>query len=157
MDNLVATRTTRIISYIIDSILLAFIILPVTYFYFNINNIDLVTANVNETEHMFIWQYPIKLMMLEFISLIIVALYFALLPLFLDGQTFGRKIMNIKLVNEDGTPISAKNIIVREILLLTIINSLTGGLFFFIGSLFILRDSKITLYDTLSKTKMIDV
>lgn len=155
MNNLEATRTSRIVSYLIDTFILVLLLLPIIYFYTDIAGIN--PEETNKMDYFFIWQYPLELLYLELISLLVVFSYFAFLPIIMEGQTIGRKAMNIAIVSEDGSPVNMKNMFIREFVLLTLINSLTGGLLFFIGSLFILRENKRALYDEWSKTKLVQV
>ena len=51
------------------------------------------------------------------IEIVVTILYFTLFPLLFDGQTIGKKIMKIRIVNDDNTCVSIINLIKRALLI----------------------------------------
>lgn len=93
-----------------------------------------------------------------FISTLLICAYFTLLPFLLDGQTIGKKIFRIKVVNERGEKASLKRLFIREIFGKFLLNFVS----FFFGHLisFILLESrkdKKSIADILAATIVVDV
>lgn len=93
-----------------------------------------------------------------FISTLLVCSYFTLLPFLLDGQTIGKKIFRIKVVNERGEKASLKRLFIREIFGKFLLNFVS----FFFGHLISLillenRKDKKSIADILAATIVIDV
>ena len=93
-----------------------------------------------------------------FISTLLVCAYFTLVPFLFDGQTLGKKIFRIKVVNERGEKASLKRLFIREIFGKFLLNFVS----FFFGHLisFVLlqsRNDKKSIADILAATIVIDV
>ena len=93
-----------------------------------------------------------------FISTLLICAYFTLLPFLLDGQTIGKKIFRIKVVNERGEKASLKRLFIREIFGKYLLNFVS----FFFGHLISLvllenRKDKKSIADILAATVVIDV
>ena len=93
-----------------------------------------------------------------FISTLLVCAYFTLLPFLLDGQTLGKKLFRIKVVNERGEKASLKRLFIREIFGKFLLNFVS----FFFGHLisFVLlqsRKDKKSIADILAATIVVDV
>ena len=93
-----------------------------------------------------------------FISTLLICAYFTLLPFLLDGQTLGKKLFRIKVVNEKGEKASLKRLFIREIFGKYLLNFVS----FFFGHLisFILlenRKDRKSIADILAATIVIDV
>lgn len=93
-----------------------------------------------------------------FISTLLICAYFTLLPFLLDGQTLGKKIFKIKVVNERGEKASLKRLFIREIFGKYLLNFVS----FFFGHLISLlllqsRKDKKSIADILAATIVVDV
>ena len=93
-----------------------------------------------------------------FISTLLVCAYFTLVPFLFNGQTLGKKIFRIKVVNERGEKASLKRLFIREIFGKFLLNFVS----FFFGHLisFILlesRNDKKSIADILAATIVVDV
>ena len=93
-----------------------------------------------------------------FISTLLVCAYFTLLPFLLNGQTLGKRMFRIKVVNERGEKASLKRLFIREIFGKFLLNFVS----FFFGHLipFILlqsRKDKKSIADILAATIVVDV
>lgn len=93
-----------------------------------------------------------------FISTLLVCAYFTLVPFLFNGQTLGKKIFRIKVVNEKGEKASLKRLFIREIFGKFLLNFVS----FFFGHLisFILlesRNDKKSIADILAATIVVDV
>lgn len=105
--------------------------------------------------------------------------YFGIFTYFNKGQTLGKKLMKIKVVNKDDTRVSFKNLFIREIILFglyadilnllllnlsnhniylisnIIISSLASDITLIAYILAIFKKDKLGLHDILSKTKVV--
>lgn len=92
-----------------------------------------------------------SLVILAYIGVTIVPMFFS------NGQTFGKKIQQIKVVNLDGTDAHIFKLILRE-LFKTVLSILTAGIYSIIA-FFFLTEKKVsrTIHDYIFKTKMIDL
>lgn len=109
------------------------------------------------------------------IMLVIAVLYFVILPVIWEKQTVGRMLTKIKVVKETTEPATIKDLLVREMfgqeLLPALIGLLAGlgsigiilntvcsfvvGIILFIGFFTMLGEKKTTLYDRISKTRVV--
>ena len=92
-----------------------------------------------------------------FISTLLVCAYFTLVPFLFNGQTLGKKIFKIKVVNERGERASLKRLFIREIFGKFLLNFVS----FFFGHLisFVLlqsRNDKKSIADILAATIVVD-
>lgn len=93
-----------------------------------------------------------------FISTLLVCAYFTLLPFLLNGQTLGKKVFKIRVVNEQGEKASLKRLFIREIFGKFLLNFVS----FFFGHLISLlllqsRKDKKSIADILAATIVVDV
>lgn len=68
------------------------------------------------------------------ISLLITILYFIVFQFYNKGQTIGKKLMKIKVVNNNGDKLSINNIVLRTLIINSIIFEMLTLLFAFIGN-----------------------
>lgn len=126
------------------------------------------------------YDYNKSILLTTIIKIVITIAYFIGLQYYLKGQTLGKKVLKIKVVENDKEP-SLKAIILRTIIIDSILTSIIGVLllyltnknnyymaylfvsmielmFTFTSSLFILyRKDKIGLHDMMANTKVIEV
>lgn len=93
-----------------------------------------------------------------FISSLLICAYFTLLPFLLNGQTLGKKIFRIRVVNEKGEKASLKRLFIREIFGKFLLNFVS----FFFGHLisYLLlksRTDRKSIADILAATVVVDV
>ena len=93
-----------------------------------------------------------------FISTLLICAYFTLIPFLFNGQTLGKKIFKIKVVNEKGEKASLKRLFIREVFGKYLLNFVS----FFFGHIisFVLmqsRKDKKSIADILAATIVIDV
>lgn len=67
------------------------------------------------------------------LNLVLIISYFMILPLFLNGQTLGKKLMKIRIVDETGGKVKISSMFIRTL----IINALAYNILTFIFILFI--------------------
>lgn len=81
---------------------------------------------------------------------------FYVLPYFFsNGQSFGKRIQKIKIVDVSGNPAPLWRILLREVFKISM-SIFTFGVYMII-SFFVLSDQSRTIHDYLFKTKMIDL
>jgi uncharacterized RDD family membrane protein YckC len=93
-----------------------------------------------------------------FISTVLICAYYTLLPFLFDGQTLGKKLFRIKVVNEKGEKASLKRLFIREIFGKLFLNFTT----LFLGNivsliLIINRKDRKSIADILAATIVVDV
>ena len=88
----------------------------------------------------------------------VVLSYYAIVPLFLKGQTIGKKVFKLKLVTADENEIDYKVMFFREAVCRILIRNLSLGVSDIISCIImIIRDDNKTLADVFAKTKVIDL
>lgn len=139
----------RVLAFFIDAILVAFVAASIAYPFVDLDSIDklnkemntimesYVNNEINEktylTEYASIsYQLARKNGTLNFITLFIEILYFVVFQLYNKGQTFGKKLLNIKVVSFDEQELSMNQLIYRSL----IINSILHGFILFAFTIF---------------------
>lgn len=103
------------------------------------------------------------MMVAKFVRVIIVyafilLVYYILIPMFLKGQTIGKMVFRLKLVNEDSSEVDYKVLFFREAICRILIRNLSFGISSIVSCLvMIIRDDNKTLSDIFAKTKVIDI
>lgn len=155
MEMKLATRTQRLLVYLIDyflpGIIVSSIILPLFY---KMINFDTTIANTSlaalkvELEYYlsnssydtsaifhhlteYLKYFYVDLAFTILFTTIILILYLIVLPKFWNKQTLGRMLIKVKVVKKNGDDLSLKDIILREgvgvILMYVILNNVLGG------------------------------
>ena len=169
----------RFISYMIDWYIggiLTSLPIILTYTAMNNGNIGIIEQNIN------IFEYPLNII-IGLASFMVAALYYVYVPMFINnGQTLGKKIMKLRIVNNDYTQASKKQLFIRQfviILLLEgslytssnmlhqVINEVTGAnivsiyntigivITVFSALLVIMFKSRIALHDIIINTRVV--
>ena len=91
------------------------------------------------------------------LALVFVILYHIVLPVYLNGQSLGKKYFNIMVVKNNGSPIDFKTMFIRELVRVFVL--LTSFGLSLIVDLITLSTSRgrVSFYDTLSSTSVVDV
>lgn len=73
------------------------------------------------------------------------------------GQTVGKKLLGIRIVRTDGSPVGARHVLLRRYLPLAVVSQipLVGMLLAMVDSLFIFRASRKCLHDDIADTIVI--
>lgn len=88
----------------------------------------------------------------------IVLLYYMVVPIYIKGQTFSKKFLKIKVVNDDGSDVDYKVLFFREAICRILLRSVSFGLSDLISCIImIIRDDNKNLSDVFAKTKVIDL
>ena len=139
----------RVCAFIIDAILVAFVASFIAYPFADLKSIDkldkemtnimesYVNDEINEKTYLtecasISYQLARKNGTLNFITLFIEILYFVVFQLYNKGQTFGKKLLNIKVVSFDEQELSMNQLIYRSL----IINSILYGFILFAFTIF---------------------
>lgn len=84
--------------------------------------------------------------------------YYMLVPTFFKGQTIGKKIFKIKVVDENDKDVDYKVLFFREAICRILVRTISLGISSFISFIImIVRDDRKSLADVFSKTKVIDI
>lgn len=144
-----AGRGTRLGAQIIDGLISAVVLIPLSYFsgYFT-----RIQEAAMQGKTLFgeaaLW------------GLMGLVVYIGIHWTFLqNGQTIGKKALNIRIVKKDGSPIPATAIIMRRLLPVQAVSMIPyfGGFAVFIDALLIFRKGHNTLHDDIAGTKVVKV
>lgn len=84
--------------------------------------------------------------------------YYMLVPMFFKGQTIGKKIFKIKVVDENDKDVDYKVLFFREAICRILVRTISLGISSFVSFIImIVRDDRKSLADVFSKTKVIDI
>ena len=84
--------------------------------------------------------------------------YYMVVPIFLKGQTIGKWLFKIKVVDEKGEDVDYKILFFREAICRILVRTISVGLSSVVSYLIMfIRDDKKSLADVFAKTKVIDV
>ena len=113
------------------------------------------------------------------ITFVINVLYFVVLVFYLGGHTLGKKLLNIRVVKENGSPVTINTLLIRGIIIYSLYSTVINLLFVFIlnnesffklhsilsgisfiilfisGIMVIFNNDKRGLHDLISKTKVV--
>lgn len=100
----------------------------------------------------------IKLLRTGMLYALFLLSYYMLIPIFLKGQTVGKWLFKIKIVNENGSDVDYKVLFFREGICRILVRTLSLGMSSIV-SFFIMvaREDKKSLADVFAKTKVIDI
>lgn len=84
--------------------------------------------------------------------------YYMLIPMFLKGQTIGKWLFKLKVVDEEGKDVDYKILFYREAICRILVRTISLGLSSIVSFfVMVLRDDKKSLADVFAKTKVIDI
>ena len=66
------------------------------------------------------------------VNFVVIVLYFIVLAFYLKGQTLGKKLLNIRVVNNDNKPVTVNALVVRGIILYSLYTTIVDLIFVFI-------------------------
>lgn len=187
----------RLAAYTIDTFIISIIISIVTFSfsYDKLNKIennmikvsDSYTEGKIDTEEYlskykdYMYDYQNSSKIISGITIVLYIGYFIVFQYLNKGQTIGKKIMKIKIVNKDKKELSLKSIIIRSLLITEIIPMIFGVLllpllskgiysfvylllaalleiFMIITAMFIIyRQDHLSLHDMIAKTNVVDI
>jgi|GEM_PF-4160460 len=152
-------------SYFLDSIIFSIFQIPfVGLFYGQVGNFmemsmdyerGLISADVFWGEYFRFIMFTFAFTLVA--GLVIMTLYYCVLPLFWKGRTVGRHIAGVYLRNQDGSKLSFMKLVVREIVFKMFWWTFTFGIGAFVDFIMVwLRDDKLTIRDIITKTEIIE-
>ena len=108
----------RFISYMMDWYIggmLTSLPIILTYTAMNSSNIGTIEQNIN------IFEYPLNII-IGLASFMVAALYYVYVPMFINnGQTLGKKIMKLRIVSNDYSEASKKQIFIRQFVIILLL------------------------------------
>lgn len=108
----------RFISYMIDWYIggiLTSLPLILTYTAMNSGNIGIIKQNIN------IFKYPLNII-IGILSFMVAIFYYVYVPMFIsNGQTLGKKIMKLRIVSNDYTQVSKRQIFIRQFVIILLL------------------------------------
>ncbi len=133
----------RIFAYLIDVIIIAFVgvligyIVPVSDKYEESSDelmeviSDYTDKKIEEDEYInkvndISYTLNKESVPLSIISVVLYTIYFVVIPYYNNGQTFGKKIMKLKIVSNKGKKLSMNNYLIRALIVDSILSSIIG-------------------------------
>ena len=108
----------RFISYMLDWYIggmLTSLPLVITYTMINSGNTTIIEQNIN------IFEYPLNII-IGLLSFMVAAFYYVFVPMYIyNGQTLGKKIMKLRIVNNDYTTVTRKQIFIRQFVIILLL------------------------------------
>ena len=140
-----ASRWARLGASIIDSIIMMFVVLPVMYFTGGFDGM------MEGREPGFVYMFGMGI--LSLVAYLVINYRF----LVANGQTIGKKVLEIKIVDLNGNvPVFQPQLLIRyAVYLLPGQIPFVGQLFSFINVLFIFTKEKRCIHDLVAKTKVV--
>lgn len=149
-----ASGGKRLVAYIIDVIIISLISLAFTRIASNIfPDSILIRGKINIGIF-----YSVSYITL-IVNIIVFIIYYCVIPLFWEKQTFGRYLLNIKVIKESSDKMEFGDFLLRDFLGFHIIVGFLTGLCFLgiiINAVLVLGKDQTTIQDKLAKTVMID-
>lgn len=100
----------------------------------------------------------IELIQVGIVIQIILTFYYVIIPFRNNGQTFGKRMMKIKVIAEDGEAANFSALYLRQVVGDQLLNALTLGASLIINTIVILyRKDNRSMFDMLAKTKVVYV
>lgn len=139
-----ATIVDKVVLFFVLSIMFLGIWPKVVYYY--VNDIAFTAGLITG--------FIFSIMLYTFILLS----YYVILPMFLKGQTIGKKLFNIKIVKDDENELTYSELFLREGVCRVFIRTLSFGLSFIVSFIIMcIRKDKKGIADIFAKTKVIDI
>lgn len=118
-----ANQSKRFIAYIIDWFVGALVImLPISLYYLAMTNDVENVSNVNISTIYSSFGSEATIAV-GLISIFAGLIYYVLIPFWNNGQTVGKKIFELKIVNQDESEIDFKTLVVRQVLILILLET----------------------------------
>ena len=84
--------------------------------------------------------------------------YYMLVPIFLKGQTVGKWLFKLKVVDDNGNEVDYKILFYREALCRILVRTISLGLSSVVSFfIMIIREDRKSLADVFAKTKVVDI
>ena len=91
------------------------------------------------------------------LALVFIILYHIVLPVYLNGQSLGKKYFNIMIVKNNGSPVDFRTMFIRELVRVFVLLT-SFGLSIFVDLITLSTSrGRVSFYDTLSSTSVVDV
>lgn len=67
-----------------------------------------------------LFEYPVNIIV-ALLCFIVIFFYYVFIPYKYDGQTLGKKLMKLKIVNEDYSALSKKTLVIRQVVMMMLV------------------------------------
>ena len=143
----------RIMATLLDLLIISSVFVIIA-----ISKLPFIISMFTTGEHVVTTKFIIDVFRWGILISILILVYYVVTPLFLEGQTFGKKVFKLKIVKEDGTKLDYRTLFYREGVGRIFINFASLGITNIVSIvIMLLRDDKKGLADVLAKTKVIDL
>ncbi|WP_261817278.1 RDD family protein [Vibrio gallicus] len=145
---LLASRRSRFSAWLIDTLIILLFTVPLMYF---MDGFDGLAQDPQVPP-----SFEYEIIMFVFTFSCYCAINWKLLKA--SGQTVGKKLLKIKVVNTDGSPISVQQLIFKRYLFMTVLYyiPIIGALLGTANFLMIFGKQKLALHDRVAKTKVMN-
>ncbi len=100
----------------------------------------------------------IKVLRVGIVYALFLLFYYILIPMFFKGQTIGKKVFKIKVVDEEDKDVDYKVLFFREAICRILVRTVSLGISSFVSFIImVVREDRKSLADVFSKTKVIDI
>lgn len=123
-----------------------------------IGKLPIIISIFSNTDHVVSTKFIVDIFRYGIIFAVIMLIYYIVLPLLFNGQTFGKKVFKLRVVRENGEELDYKTMFYREGIGRILVNIASLGVSVVVSTIImILREDKKDLADIMAKTKVIDL
>ena len=143
----------RVMAALLDlGIVMAFIIL------IGITKLPFIISMFTTGEHTVTGKFIVDVFRWGIMYSVLLLIYYVVTPLFLNGQTIGKKVFKLQMVTLDGKTVDYKTMFYREAIGRIFINFASLGITAIVSIVVMgLRKDKRNIADILAKTKVVDL
>lgn len=91
------------------------------------------------------------------VSLFVVGIYLVIIPMFCNAKTLGRMAMKVEIVQKDGSKVTKKNIIMRELVGTLLFYVFLGSFSIFLATIILVTTTGRSLVDFIGKTNLVSM
>ena len=148
-----ATVRHRIMSSLLDFGIVLGVLVVLT-----IGKLPFIINMVTTHEHVVSSKFVLDVFRIGIMYTIILLIYYIVIPIFLNGQTIGKKIFKLKIIDTEEKELTFRSMFYREGIGTIFLNFASLGITIIVSTIImILREDNKSLSDILAKTKVIDL
>ena len=148
-----ATVRHRIMSSLLDFGIVLGVLVVLT-----IGKLPFIINMVTTHEHVVSSKFVLDVFRIGIMYTIILLIYYIVIPIFLNGQTIGKKIFKLKIIDTEEKELTFRSMFYREGIGRIFLNFASLGITIIVSTIImILREDNKSLSDILAKTKVIDL
>ena len=138
----------RLLAWVVDAIIMGIIIVIVLL----CTSLGAILNLVKEGTSLTLTLYSL----IELVQVGLVILYYISIPIRNHGQTFGKKMLKIRVVNDNGEDVNFSTLFMRQAIAEQLLGALTFGTSYIVNALLALfRKDKKSVSDVFANTKVV--